>query len=124
MQSTTQLSEEQRRAELVRLINGGPGQMFVPESDKVLLADLIVHALDQTTEHMLDHIKRAAPMFSDPIGAHSMASLLFRLMEAQCEQFSLDLIGQALQGVLRTGGEEALRSAEEELERFKRRTAN
>lgn len=93
---------EQRRAQLLELMMSGPNaERMIPEADRPILVDLLIHTLDDTVDHMMALIERAKPSLTDPMLAEAvMMPLAFMLIGRQMSLFAENLRDQALAQML------------------------
>lgn len=85
------------------LLKAGTGwQHMATESDIHRLAELILHAMDETVNHMLDHVKRVKfAGFQNPQAEHMMLPMLLKLMSAQIDGMIADGLKQILAGAMK-----------------------
>ena len=107
----------ERRAAMMNLLNAMPGRENMPDTDRNLLADLLIHALDSTVQHMMDHVKRAVPSFQSPMTAITMMPLLCSIVRMQMDGIIDDEVKRARERLIKRDGPEAFAKMHEEAKR-------
>ena len=108
----------ERRAAMMNLLNAMPGRENMPDTDRNLLADLLIHALDSTVQHMMDHVKRAVPSFHSPMTAITMMPLLCSIVRMQMDGIiDDDEVKRARSRLIERDGPEAFAKMHEEAKR-------
>lgn len=105
---------EKRRAALMALINSAPKGLLPPQEDVNIMVDLILHAVDETVNHTMDHFKRADASFRDRSSLAMMITLTLHLLELQFDRLAKDLLATAEENLRAKGGEAAVEAAKEE----------
>lgn len=108
------IDHEKRRAAFIGLVSGAPARVRPNDADISLLADLTIHALDDTMKHMFDHVERARPSFTDRNSEVVMTMMLLHLVAARADKTSNEIGAIALHGL------KAMGYSAEELERLRR----
>lgn len=115
-----------RRDAVRELISSAPMGARPVEADIPLLADLAIHAIDDTVEHLFSLIKRAEPLFTDHRSSIMMTSLSLHVLAMQLNKIGDEMIEQAAAAaaVLASGGtpEDLARLRKEAMEEAKKAT--
>jgi hypothetical protein len=100
-----------RREAMIEVISDMPTATHISMRDRNLMADLILNAMDQTVEHMMDHVERARPVFQGDRARHAMLPVTLMFVRLQIDGLVEQALEQAAEQVVKHEGPEALASA-------------